>query len=87
VQTYLLERTRVVHQGERDTNFHIFYQIQYGCSPEQRAAWQLPRYVLACLDTMGLAGAIRKTVAAAVLVQINKILTQHPHTAIHNIYT
>ncbi|XP_076453180.1 unconventional myosin-XIX-like [Babylonia areolata] len=27
IETYLLEKTRVMHQGERENNFHVFYQM------------------------------------------------------------
>lgn len=41
IQTYLLEKVRVIHQNAGERNYHIFYQLCSGASDEQREAWKL----------------------------------------------
>eukprot|EP01134_Creolimax_fragrantissima_P006244 CFRG6244T1 len=43
IQTYLLERSRVVHHSPGERAFHIFYQLCYGATDEEKVKWRLTR--------------------------------------------
>ena len=43
IRTYLLEKVRLAAQQHGERNFHIMYQLIAGCSPEEKAEWQLNR--------------------------------------------
>jgi len=42
IESYLLEKNRVIHQGAAERNYHIFYQILYATTDEELAALCLP---------------------------------------------
>jgi len=57
---YLLEKVRVVHQAGVERNYHIFFQLCAGCSPEQVHRWGLgnPRdfYYLSQSESISIPG-------------------------------
>ncbi|CAK8692984.1 unnamed protein product [Clavelina lepadiformis] len=45
LQVYLLEKTRVANHTSSERPYHIFPQLFYGSTPEERKEWQLPKQV------------------------------------------
>mmetsp|Transcript_16539 Transcript_16539/g.49488 ORF Transcript_16539/g.49488 Transcript_16539/m.49488 type:complete len:1726 (-) Transcript_16539:622-5799(-) len=41
VRTYLLERSRVVQTNDPERNYHVFYQLCDGATPEEAELWRL----------------------------------------------
>lgn len=42
IVTYLLEKVRLAKQGLGERNFHVFYQLCRGATPEQLEEWHVP---------------------------------------------
>lgn len=41
IATYLLEKVRITQQGEGERGYHVFYQMLYGGSNEEKESWRL----------------------------------------------
>ena len=42
VDTYLLEKARIIHQAKGERNYHIFYELSSGLSSSLKVAWNFP---------------------------------------------
>jgi len=41
IETYLLEKVRLIHPGEKERNYHVFYQFLSGASKDEKAQFFL----------------------------------------------
>ncbi|CAK8985894.1 Unconventional myosin-Ic (Myosin I beta) (MMI-beta) (MMIb) (Myosin heavy chain myr 2) [Durusdinium trenchii] len=60
IETYLLEKARVVHQQPGERNYHIFYELAAGASSEQKRRWHFPSSLKSCRYT-GQSGTMTRS--------------------------
>lgn len=44
METYLLEKVRLVHQSAGERNFHVFYEMLAAATPQERTMFHLENY-------------------------------------------
>jgi len=60
VETYLLEKSRVVNQSNGERNFHVFYQLINGADAEMRSKFKLPANIQEAVKFIFLKPGSRK---------------------------
>ncbi|TMW60053.1 hypothetical protein Poli38472_000095 [Pythium oligandrum] len=58
IQTYLLEKVRLVSQSKGERNYHVFYEMSMGASPAQRKRWFLDAPAQNAMALAGDAGEL-----------------------------
>jgi myosin V len=60
IETYLLEKVRLIHPSEGERNYHVFYQFLARASPEERRKYMLDEKTVGSPRPSGMRGGYGK---------------------------
>jgi myosin-5 len=60
IETYLLEKVRLIHPSEGERNYHVFYQFLARASPEERRKYMLDEKTVGSPRPSGMRGGYAK---------------------------